>query len=434
MSAKRLSIPHIATMATVSLAVLLMIVSIIPDWSSFDRARRIGPVNYRLQADFDAVGFDYKMETTGSSGSSDPLGGIGDGLGGNFSKSDRKMYSEVRGEFLDNLGVIYNSYRTKTYQYELKMRTPPQDSGVAWSGVGNPAAVLNVSLEADLIPWWPEAGERTMRVRIELVEVDLWDEVTEAEREAFTVHMNKIQIWAKTGYDKDRDEFLGEDRILGERSPVLTYDRIGDSGSLEFSISYPEGTDAAGLYVTVVGNMTDFWGRAELSPLSGKANTINIYPLATGKLVYGIGIPIALPLMIISILLGIAAVVVALITGKMQLKLLIPASLISLIAPIWFWLGMSTVVDLLSERLVGASEGLTYQAGIYISVAGAVMMIAALGLSITSLLLLKRAAPSEDQETLGSQGSVFKKVETGFERSNSPSGPHFRKFEPPQGN
>ncbi|MBN1539630.1 MAG: hypothetical protein JW939_05750 [Candidatus Thermoplasmatota archaeon] len=432
MSAKRPSIPLIAAMVTVSLAVLLMMVSIFPDWSSFDRTRRIGPVDYRLQADFDAVGFDYTMETTGSSGSSDPLGGIGGGIGGNFSRSDRKMYPEVRGEFLDNLGIIYNSYRTKTYQYELKMRTPPQDSGVTWSGVGNPAATLNISLGTDLIPWWPEAGERTITVRIELVEVDLWDEVSEAEREAFIVHINRVQVWAKTGYDRETDEYLGEDRVLGERSPLLTFDRIGDERSLEFSVGYPEGTDAAGLYVTVVGNMTDLWGRAELSPLSGKANTINIYPLATGKLVSGVGIPLALPLMFISSVLGCAALVMAIIRRRMYLSLILPAASLSVLAPIWFMLGMNAAVDLLSERLLGAHEGLSYQPGLFISFAGAAVMLLSLGIAIYLVVREKMAAKDEGGGPMLETPPVFRRIDDEKTEGNNAPASTFRRIDPPR--
>ncbi|MGA1793498.1 MAG: hypothetical protein ACMUHM_06075 [Thermoplasmatota archaeon] len=432
MPPKRPSPLMMAAMIAVVLASLLMVISFFPNWASFDRSRSIGPVDYRLQANFDPVGFDYTMETTGMSGGS-PLGGIGGGIAGNFSVSDRKTYPEVRGEFLDNIGIIYDSYRTKVYQFELKMRSPPQDSGVTWDGVGNPSAVLNISLEADLIPWWPRTGERTLKVNIELVEVDLWDEVGEAEHDTMFVQVTNVQIWAKTGYDKETGEYTGSDRKLGEKDKLMTFERIGVERTLEFSLAYPSDTDAAGFYVVVDGNMTDFWGRPELSPLSGKANPINIYPLSTGKLVQGFGIPLALPLMIISALLGIIAVVIGIVKGKMSLWLIIPASLLSVLAPFWFWLGMSAAVDLLSERLVGASEGLSYQAGIFISIAGSVVMLAALGMSIASVLISKKTASSIDKDIEGSEGPVFKKIDADMDRTEGTGAPHFRKLEPPKG-
>jgi len=419
-----------SAMLAVTLASILMIISIFPDWASFDRSRSIGPVDYRLQANFDPVGFDYKMETTGMSGGS-PLGGIGGGLAGNYSVSDRKTYPEVRGEFLDNIGIIYDSYRTKVFQYELKMRSPPQDSGITWDEVGNPSAILNISLESDLIPWWPRTGERTLKVNIELAQVDLWEEVGEAEHDKLSVQVNSVQVWAKTGYDKTTGEYTGDDEKLGEKETQLIFQHAGMEKSLDFSLAYPSGTDAAGFFVVVEGNMTDYWGRPELSPLSGKANPINIYPLSTGKLVQGFGIPLALPLMIISVLLGMTAVVVALIRGRMQLQLIIPASLLALLAPFWFWLGMSAAVDLLSERLVGASEGLTYQAGIYISSAGAVLMLVALGLTIASIVVSNRRPESQDKGSEEVTGPVFKKVEEGPEKPKELQGAHFRRLDPP---
>ena len=282
MSPKKPSMLVMSSMIILVLAILLMVISIFPDWASFDRSRSIGPVDYRLQANFDPVGFDYKMETTGSSGGDDPLGGIGGGIAGNFSRSDSKTYPQVRGEFLDNIGIIYDSYRTKAFQYELKMRSPPQDSGITWSEVGNPSAILNTSLESDLIPWWPDNGKRTLTVRIELVEADLWDEVGKTGQDKLHVQVNSVQVWAKTGYVKETGEYTGEDRKLGEKEDILSFHRLGDESKMEFSIAYPDGTDAAGFYVRIAGNMTDYWGRPELSPLSGKANPINIYPLSTG--------------------------------------------------------------------------------------------------------------------------------------------------------
>ncbi|MGA1819714.1 MAG: hypothetical protein ACMUHU_01765 [Thermoplasmatota archaeon] len=430
MPPKRPSPLVMGAMTAVALASILMVISIFPNWASFDRSRSIGPVDYRLQANFDPVGFDYKMETTGGSGD-DPLGGIGGGIAGNFSVADRKTYPEVRGEFLDNIGIIYDSYRNKVFQYELKMRSPPQDSGVTWTGVGNPSATLNISLESDLIPWWPRTGERTLKVNIELVQVDLWEKVGEDEHETMFVQVNTVQVWAKTGYQKETGEYTGKDKKLGERETQLTFDSMGTARSLDFSIAYPSGTDAAGFYVVVEGNMTDFWGRPELSPLSGKANPINIYPLSTGKLVQGFGIPLALPLMIISALVGIAAIVFAFMRGKMKLQLMIPASLLSLIAPLWFWLGMSAAVDLLSERLVGASEGLSYQAGIYISAAGAVFMMAALVLTIISAIASRKApeVPDKDENV---QGPVFRKIEQSTGGADKPREAQFRKVEPPR--
>ncbi|MBN1389649.1 MAG: hypothetical protein JXA22_03295 [Candidatus Thermoplasmatota archaeon] len=429
---KRPSLPVMTTMVILFLASVLMVISAFPDWASFDRGRRIGPVDYRLSADFDAVGFDYTMET-GSGDGSDPFGGIGGGLGSNFSISDSKSYPEVRGEFLDNIGILYNSYRTKTYQYELKMRSPPQDSDITWNGIGNPSAILNITLLSDLVPWWPETGRRTLSVDIELVKIDLWDDVDESERETFLVQVNKVQIWAKTGYDKGTGEYTGEDTLMGERSGPITFDRTGDSRSLDLSIRYPTGTDAAGFYVKTEGNMTDYWGRAELSPLSGKANPINVYPLTMGKLVSGVGIPLALPLMMISLILCLAALITAFLKGRFYLSLLIPATILSLLAPIWFMVGMNAAVDLLSERLLGATEGLSYQPGMFISFAGAAMMLFSLGISIYHAVHERTKAGREEENVSTRQTEpVFRKIENDAEEETGTEASRFRRLSPPQ--
>jgi hypothetical protein len=399
-------------MIIVILAVLIMVVSLIPGlpWATYDRDGSIGPIGYNLEGELDAVGFEYSLETVDSEGGG--LIDLGGGIGSNFSISKRKSYPEVRGEFLDNIGILYNSYRTKEFQYELKMRSPPQDSGIIWEEVGNPSVALNVSLESDLIPWWPETGKRDLDVRIEMKEVDLWEQVSENERSSLSIHINKITLMAKVGYDTEMGEYTGEDKVLAERDTEMIFKESGDSESAGFSVSYPSGTEAAGFYVVVQGNMTDYWGRPELSPLSGKPNPINVFPISTGKVVKGVGIPLALPLILISSITAVAAVVVASFKERMMRALMIPAVLLSLLAPLWFFIGVRAAVDLLGERLAGAEEGLAWGPGILISLVGGLLLTAALAVNIIHYVRSSKEYEKQEQE-----GSADKKDQPVFKKS-----------------
>jgi len=410
MDLKRPSTLNIINASVMLLSIIVLIVSIVPwtTWAEFDRTSSIATVDYRLQANFDAVGFDYSIETRSAGG------GIigGGGLGGNFSRSDSKIYPEVRGEFLDNIGILYDSYRSKVFPYELKMRSPPQDSDVTWSEVGNPAVTLNVSLESDLIPWWPESGKRELKVVIELEDIDLLDQVGEQLRKNINIQINRVYVKAKTGYDRETGEYTGEDVTLGEREDTMTFKDIGDRRSISFDIGFPEGNEAAGFYVEVQGNMTDFWGRPELSPLSGKANPINVYPMSTPVLVRGFGIPLALPFMIISGILALIAVVIGTYQDRPKVGLVIPAAILALIAPVWFTVGMNAAVDLLSERLSGAEQGLAWGPGIYLAYAGAFIMVGAAAMAIALQISRKKGGVSKEtaEPEKTPEVAVFKKL------------------------
>jgi hypothetical protein len=429
MQPKRPSTLNMAAIAVALLAMIIMVVSMIPwtPWASFDRTRAIGPVNYHLEADFDAIGFQYTMETVEAENGTGGGLGLGGGLASNFSISREKTYPQGRGEFLENIGIIYNSYDNKAFQYELKMKSPPQDSGVTWEEVGNPSALLNITLESDLIPWWPESGKRTLDVKIVLEQVDLMEQVSPEDRSKLHIQINKVTIMAKTGYDKETGEYTGPDKQLAQKETELVFTEPGDHTELEFSVGYPSGTDAAGFYVEVQGNMTDFWGRTELSPLSRKANPINIYPMSTGKVIQGVGIPLALPLMIISSILALAGITVSIFNEKKALYLKVPSGLLAILAPFWFFLGMNAAVDLLGERLIGAEEGLTWGAGLFIAFAGGSLMIIALVLSIIPIILAGRSIKEETvEEPKEKAGPVFKKIEEKEDQKDD--GPVFNKI------
>lgn len=401
----------------VSVSILLMALSMMPGmtWANFDRSSSIGPADYRLQADFDAVGFNYRLDVVTDQGG--VIGGIG-GISGNRTVEDGKAYPMVRGEVFDKIGLLYNSYRTKSFRYELKMRTPPQDSGVEWDQAGNPAAYLNVSLESDLIPWWPEGMGRTMTVRIALSEVDLIEQVSREQIDRFRVEITSISLKAQTGYDKETGSYTGSPVDISDKETKMVFSDPGDTHSTDFEVEYPEGTDAAGFYVEVAGNMTDFWGRAELSPLPGKPNNINVYPMSRGQFVQGFGIVLALPLMVISIILGIVFVVWSSIKKKAGAGPIVPAFILSTVAPVWFSIGINAAVELLGERLDEASKGLTYGPGIFISGASAVFMFLALAAVLVFILIERRdgakaaSPPGGDREIdFPIKGPSFKRID-----------------------
>ena len=379
---------HFITVAVLILASLLMVLSstTIFKWGDFSRGSAVGPMNYTLNASFDPVGFQYELNTepTGQ-------GGLGSGLATNISVGPvKKTYPQVRGEFLDNIGILYNSYREKTYEYEILMEDPPEGRELDWEG-NNPSAILNVTLHSDMIPWWREGSNQQVRIKVTYAENELAGQVNDDENANFSISINKIEVRARI-YDEDRGEYLSRenDVVLFSTDESITFEEIGDSHSMKAEVSMPDGESQIGLSADISADLTDYWGREELTTLSGKANPINVYEVENGYYVRAMGIPLALPLMIIAVIFAMVYSIVGIFTRRSPIYLSIPGALFSILAPLWFFLGLRGAVDLLGQRLTGAEEGLSYGPGIYIAFAGAFLYAAALAISIVMWFLSKR--------------------------------------------
>ncbi len=164
--------------------------------------------------------------------------------------------------------------------------------------------------------------------------------------------------------------------------------------------AFPEETNVAGIYVEITATMEDYWGRSELAPFSGGANPINIYPMDQPDMVKGIGIPLSWYLMLASYWLVIASIIIRTIKGKWSLGTLIPAAVLSILAPFWFYLGMNAAMAILGNRLEGAEDGLTWGPGFYLAIIGALLLTSVLGLAIF------RRVKEKSQPTMPAQEPV----------------------------
>jgi hypothetical protein len=414
----------------VGLGVLFILLSAAPilDWARFDRTSAIGPADYTLEADFDPVGFDYKLDAR-SSGS----GGIGSGLSLNITKNPGwRTYPQISGEFMDNIGLIYNSYREKTFVYEIIMKNPPSDADVDWDPQRNPSAYLNVSLHSDMIPWWREGSKQELTVTVTYVGNDLLGLVSDDLAERFVITLSRVQIRAAI-FDDEADEYLGrdDDRILYESEQSFEFREIGDSRDFKAKAEFPEGTSRTGLYADISASLIDYWGRRELSTLSGNANPINIYPVENSYFMRGLGIPLALPLMMISVLAGLVHSGLSVLRKGTYLYIIIPAAALAVIAPLWFITGMNAAVGLLGQRLSGAQEGLAWGAGLYLSITGALLMLGAMVVSIVNSLLSKRrpeVEPDTDLNTIPGSEPADDVGSVGSERAADEKSPKFRRI------
>lgn len=375
------------------------------NWAEFDRTSGIGPMDYTLSADFDPAGFEYEL--TAEPGDS---GGIISGFGQNVSIGPvRKTYPEVRGEFLENMGVLYNSYKEKTYVYKILMDNVPDDADVDWNPNVRPFAYLNVSLHSDLIPWWTENGKTKMTLTVTYIGNDLEGLVDPALEDNFKIILRRYQIKSKI-YDDETGDFKdrSSDVLIHESTEEVILLSIGDSVDFDIEVGFPDGTSVAGLYADISAGLTDYWGRDEYSTLTGNANTINVYSMETSYLVRGVGLPMAMPLILLSILVGLISAIVNLArvnSGKKpMLSLIIPGLVIGLLAPIWFYAGIDAAVDLLSQKLPGAEEGLSMGVGFYICLVGMIFYIVSLALVIIGRYFHKK----EEEET-----PVFSRVDVG---------------------
>ncbi len=361
-------------------------------WAEYERNSSIGHANYTLGAVCDSAGFEYELNTFPSEGGGGLIGG--GGLGTNISIGPiHKTYPEVRGEFLENMGILYDSYKEKEYEYELVMKDPPEDSGVEWNEYSNPSAYLSVNLRADLIPWWVRGFDQKLRVEITYEKDDLAELMEGVDSNGVTITVSEIRVMAKTDYSADESTYTGEDIELYSSNEEHFFHEIGDSDVVWIEAQYPEETNVAGIYVEITATMEDHWGRSELAPFSGGANPINIYPMDRPDMVKGIGIPLSWYLLLASFWLVVITIIIRTIKGRWSLGTLVPAAALSILAPFWFYLGMNAAMEILGNRLEGAEDGLTWGPGFYLAIVGALLVTSVLGLAIYKRVREKRQPP-----------------------------------------
>jgi len=359
-----------AIVILVATAVLVLSSSSLLTWAEFDRTREIGPVEYTLKADADPIGFSYEMSTRPAGG------GIigGGGLGANVTiDRQRKSYPEARGEFLDNLGIIYASYRTVSYEYELIMYAPPEGS-VEWD-TGSPSVYLRVNMTSDLIPFWPTNGKTGMEIRVDLIGHDLMDQIDTSDFPEFKVVVDSISVVGKMEMDPETGSYTGEEVVLFESDEGWTLKDINDSAVVDLEVEYPQGAKVLGLFARIEAHMTDFWGRSQRTSLTGNSRPINIYPVDNGSLIRGAGIPLSVVLIALSVIVSLLSILLISRRSPMYRPMVIISGLLALAGVIWFYSGMLAAVDLLGERLQGAQEGLSFGPGLFIALASGLLMV-----------------------------------------------------------
>jgi hypothetical protein len=410
------NILHYLAIVFIILSIIMSGISLLPknDWAQFKRTSGIASIDYTLSADFDALGFEYHIVTE-SSGSGGLIGGVGGGLGGNTSLGDDwKTYPEVRGEVLENLGVLYDSYKLKSFEYELLMKEIPQDEDITWDGSGSPSAILNVSLKANLVPYWPEDSERPLIVEITYLGSEIDDQLSPGQLDRIMVTLNRITIVARTGYDPTTGEYEGEDIELKEIEITETFNKAGEYFKTEVNVKIPDGQEAVGFVVEIDAELEDPWGRSVRAPLAGKANPINIRPVSQRNVVRGAGIALGFPVTMIGLILGIIGAIMIFVKKRAFIGLLIPAGILTITGPVWFRSGMTAAVDMLSQRLSDAQSGLEWTGGYYFGIAGGILMLIAMVICIVSYVLMKLGPGDEKERTPNQEvqkGPVFKTID-----------------------
>jgi hypothetical protein len=158
-----------------------------------------------------------------------------------------------------------------------------------------------------------------------------------------------------------------------------------------------------GVRARITAHLTDFWGRSEKQTLTGSAGFMNIYPIDTPTLVKGAGIPLSLIVIILTIITCAMAILLISRQSASYRVLALISGLSGISAATWFYLGMDAVIDLLGRRLVGAEEGLTFGPGIYLCMAGSIIMVltGAFGIVLTR----------SDSRKQRAQAQKFRKVD-----------------------
>jgi hypothetical protein len=363
-------------------------------WGNLDVDTRIGPADARLDAEFYEHGVNYKINISGNVS----IGGgiIGGGLGGEINQeiSEEKMFLTGLGDFQENIGLIMDSYKDKTYTIKTSIQDP----------ITNEFAETRIRVEThvDLIPWWPEGVAQKCSVKVTLVEP--------GNSKHVVVDKIKIILWrdfdiTNQSYSISSESLTSNSphRQLSGRNQSVKYDleatisqnygRVGIIGVVELSIV--DKSDNSVPKNTIIN-----LGEAKPMP-AGRTN--NIYTAENTKSLSIALMVAAFPMTILCIIILIISIPLVYIRHRKAFGVLLLATIIGLLAILFYINGIETLVDMLDSVMdASVRDGLSWSSMIALP-AGAI------GLLFVTVIMAFMIRPPKESKADRKTGSKSKR-------------------------
>ncbi len=331
-------------------------------WVSMEADMQLGPVEATLSADI----YPYKAEYNATIDTSS-VGGIGGGIaggvggggggaggGGNISREGTNVFGdqESRERFMDNVGLIYNSYKSRFYDLEFY-------------GWGDEQYRVHVEVLTSQTPWWVEG-----------VETECWVEITLAEDypdvAKLEVESVDFQIWYD--YDETANDYQKVDSVWSSNE-LKSISSSDDMIEYRKGIMPPSGKNLIGFTVIVTPKITLTDNTVLTSYLKpwasgGHPVTINVNTMktvdATGVVLFLSSNYIFMLSMGMSVL---AAVFAGVNMKRTSAVMFFIAGGMAILAMAFFYIGLQSLTEILAQPLTSDrdfGDSLTYQFGYFL--------------------------------------------------------------------
>jgi len=380
----------------VLVAALFLILLPLP-WSIVrtpEGGKQMGAVSYEIDAHLTPWKADYNV--TARVGEGGLLGGFGGG--NNITVEGERYYVTGGAEALEDIGIIYDSYKVKEGRIRIKAR----------EGFVN----LTVRVEVDMIPFYREGSDITVRVLTRV------EEALVAFKE---IRVEGVKIILKRHWSDDALTYLKNTTLRFDPGVKNTIYDLNDALKWELKVKMPKGEGRVGVTALLDISFKDSEGREEDYIVTSAPNPINLYPVTTSQFVSLFGLAAAG-------LEGTAGALLALLAplirrrGRLKRGLQVAGAVLLLVSPLHFVSSVGTIGDLLALRISGAKEMISLTAIPYALLALAALHLILVLLGVLGILKLSAGekeeemkeeergeGPSEKEEAL-SEG-LFRRVE-----------------------
>jgi hypothetical protein len=326
---------------------------------------KIGPADASLDAEFYEHGVNYVIIGNMSSGGL--IGGISGGL--SLELRENKTYLTGLGEFQENIGLILNSYKDKSYQISTSIQAPGSDEFKDTK--------ITVENHNDLIPWWPQGLAQRYTVTI------TYSEVGNSQK----VVINEIRILLWRDLDTEKQVYLESSKPIERISPDHQLTKLNESKKYDFDVTISGDYGTVGLIAVVDVTIIDSSGNevpenaiinlGKLDPVpAGRTN--NVYTMDQGSAFSIVLMVAAFPITIVSMIFMLLAIPF-IIKNHRTGFIVIQISLILLVLSIVFFVnGIETLVTLIDSVLdTPVRENFQWSANLVVPILAIILLILA---------------------------------------------------------
>jgi len=333
-----------------SMAILLM--AHLSPTSHIDAEIPVMSSKARLDAKLYLYGFDVEAGVEGGM-----IGGIG-------VRNERFFVQGPGPDLPERLGMIMNSYKTKTYKLSTSIYDIHNDR--------DNYANINVTTHIDRVPIWVDGISQTCTITVKINESHGMARVDITEV--------RIEVW--TDFDEEKDTYRHREVIWEQNvDDVLLND--GDTVTYNHDMTYAMSDKRMGIVTRINCTMTDVNGEVDDNPKEpftsdGHPNPNNVY-LATRSQAGIVGLMVAaFPMFIIAAILSLISIMLILKNNKKAAKYLLIAGILVGLGFFFYRWGVHTLLDMMEvspalDKLAG--EYFSWNWSIYLLIPSSVLLI-----------------------------------------------------------